>query len=264
MSLSLSISGPAFAAGPTHADVAYASGSKQKYDLYMPANPTRNTPVLVVVHGGGWVAGDKSNKNAIAFKAPHYTAKGYVVASVNYRLLPGTKPDEQARDVARAIKHIQASSSRWGGDPTNMAVMGHSSGAHLLALVAGNPEAYELRNWKATVLLDTEALDVANLMRNGAGQVARGAFGIDPSYWTQVSPAETVTAGMAPVFIMCSALRETACPQAREYGEDIEAVGGTAHVRAVQLTHEEVNTSIGQQNGYTGAVDNFLRNSGLR
>ena len=83
-------------------DVAYGADPKQRFDVYVPRG-ARNAPVILMVHGGGWRIGDKRSRGVVGNKVRRWSREGIVVISVNYRLLPGTDPVEQARDVARAL-----------------------------------------------------------------------------------------------------------------------------------------------------------------
>lgn len=65
-------------------DVAYGSDSKQKMDVYLPANRNSNTPVILLLHGGGFIVGDKSEFSS---QSQNLSNKGFVVLNVNYRLV---------------------------------------------------------------------------------------------------------------------------------------------------------------------------------
>ncbi|HKH90328.1 MAG TPA: alpha/beta hydrolase, partial [Gemmatimonadaceae bacterium] len=115
-------------------DVAYGADPKQRFDVYTPKG-ARNAPVVVMVHGGAWRIGDKRSRGVVGKKVARWSRDGIVVISVNYRMLPGTDPVEQARDVARALAVAQQRMSEWGGDAGKVVLMGHSAGAHLVALL---------------------------------------------------------------------------------------------------------------------------------
>ena len=118
-------------------DVAYGTDPAQRFDVYLPAG-ARDAPLLFFVHGGGWANGDKDNRG-LANKRDYWLAKGYAVASSNYRMLPDTAPLEQAGDVASAIAFAQRKAPEWGVDPARLVLMGHSAGAHLVALLGSKP-----------------------------------------------------------------------------------------------------------------------------
>src|SRR5688572_21089264 len=130
-------------------NVAYGAHARHVLDVY--ANPgARNAPVILMVHGGGWRFGDKTHANSIDGKIAHWVPRGVVFVSTNYRLLPDADPLEQAEDVAHALAAVQERIHEWGGDGSRVVLMGHSAGAHLVALVASDAKLRALaKPWLA-------------------------------------------------------------------------------------------------------------------
>ncbi|NUQ92417.1 MAG: alpha/beta hydrolase, partial [Gemmatimonadaceae bacterium] len=116
-------------------DVVYGPDARQRFDVYIPGE-AKGAPVIFMVHGGGWSAGDKRARGVVDNKVARWLPRGLVVVSTNYRLLPAAKPLDQARDVARALAAAQRMSSSWGADSSKFILMGHSAGGHLVTLVA--------------------------------------------------------------------------------------------------------------------------------
>jgi acetyl esterase/lipase len=119
-------------------DVRYfAETERQTLDIFAPAaTESERLPVVLFVHGGTWIAGDKNhfglNRGVGRFLARH----GIVAVLINYRLSPHVKHPEHARDVARAFAWTCRNIARYGGDPARIILAGHSAGAHLACLVA--------------------------------------------------------------------------------------------------------------------------------
>ena len=101
-------------------------------DVYAPDSGGCH-PILVFIHGGGWIGGDK---RFVDEKPRAFVRAGYVFASVNYRLSPKVSHPAHVQDVAQAIRKIRDLAPRYGGDPSRIYLVGHSAGAHLAALVA--------------------------------------------------------------------------------------------------------------------------------
>ena len=116
--------------------LSYGADRLQAVDYW--AAPSTDAPLVVFVHGGGWSRGDKRMMDG-SDKLAHWRAQGYAVASVNYRLVPEATVEEQAADVAAAVAHLKARSGALGFDPERIALVGHSAGAHLVALVGTDP-----------------------------------------------------------------------------------------------------------------------------
>ena len=120
-------------------------------DVYLPPAGTRSPaggfPLVLHVHGGGWVGGHSRHAGAIAdFPGVLATlaAKGYIVASLNYRL-SGEAPFPAAeKDVKTAIRWLRARAERYRMDPARAVVWGGSAGGHLAGLAAVSCKAEAL------------------------------------------------------------------------------------------------------------------------
>ncbi|WP_420567046.1 alpha/beta hydrolase [Thalassovita sp.] len=263
--LGLVLAGSVAMARPDLTDVSYGPDPRHRLDVYLPQN-AQNAPIIVLVHGGGWRFGDKSNPNVWQNKVAHWTQQGTIVVAVNYRLLPQVGPLEQAQDVARALSFVQKHSGEWGGSDRNMILMGHSAGGHLVAVLSANPTLAHMqgaRPWLGSVVLDTAALDVPGLMQRTRSRLYRDAFGENPEYWTSASPLHQLRAGAPPVLLVCSTRRATPCPEARKFQAKAVKQGGKAQTLPVDYSHRSINAVLGLDKGFTGQVDAFLTEIGL-
>lgn len=241
-------------------DVAYGADRKQRFDVYIPRG-AQNAPVILMVHGGGWRTGDKRSRGVVANKLQRWSREGFVVISVNYRLLPGTDPVEQARDVARALAEAQGRLTEWGGDPAKVVLMGHSSGAHLVALLNARPSlatSLGARPWLAAVILDSAALDVVATMTRPHLRLYAQAFGADREYWREASPSHHLSPGAKPMLLVCSSLRRDSCPAATKFAAKATSVGARAEVVPVAKSHAAIDAELGAPGEYTEVVDAFL------
>ena len=253
------------AAPRIHKNLKYGPAARQALDVYLPQNP-KNAPVMVMVHGGGWAVGDKAHPGVWREKQRYWGAKGYIFVSVNYRMVPEANPLEQAHDVARAIAFVQTNVARLGGNPDQMVVMGHSAGAHLVSLLAADLELaaqHGATPWRATVSLDTGALDVEAIMTNRPSRLFRNAFGKDPALWRASSPIAQLQPGAKPFMLVCSTQRAIACTSARAFSAAISAQGGQSQILPLDMAHNQINKVLGKPGAYTKAVDAFLRSVGL-
>jgi acetyl esterase/lipase len=247
-------------------DLAYGDHAAQRLDVYRPAGrPTG--PVLVIVHGGGWQRGDKAAGPVIGHKVAHWGARGWLIVSVGYRLWPEVTPREQAGDVARALAHVQRHAAAWGGDAARIALMGHSAGGHLAALVAADAALAAGQGagaWPATVVVDTAALDVPALMQGRHLPQHDQVFGGDAADWPASSPVHCLgTAPASALLLVCSAGRPDSVAAADTFAARVQALGGVAQVLPVAFGHLQLNREIGRDPVYTAAVDAFLRRAGL-
>lgn len=246
-------------------DVAYGPSPSQRMDIYLPPD-LQNAPALLMVHGGAWMVGDKATADVVANKARHWLAKGYVFISVNTRLVPEADPIEQAEDVARALAAAQSMSGVWGGDPDRFALIGHSSGGHVVALLAADPEittAQDARPWLGTIVLDSGGFDMPEIMGRRHMDFYDQAFGADPDFWRAASPTHRMAVAPDPMLLVCSSLSKTSCPQAQTFAEAVAETGGRATVLPVALSHMALSNDLGLPGSYTGAVDSFLEELSL-
>lgn len=115
-------------------DVAYDEryGSSTMMDFYLPDDGGLLRPTVMFIHGGGWVGGDKDHAYNLG---PRLARSGYVVASINYRLVPAGVFPNNAIDCICALAFLRAHAEEYAIDPDRIAVVGYSAGAHLGGLV---------------------------------------------------------------------------------------------------------------------------------
>ncbi len=109
--------------------------TRHKLDIYRSRLiPPENAPVMVYIHGGGWVIGDKREQG----KPMMYelVARGWVCVAINYRLSPKATWPDHIVDAKRAVAWVKEHIAAYGGDPSFVAVSGGSAGGHLCALLA--------------------------------------------------------------------------------------------------------------------------------
>lgn len=102
-------------------------------DFYRAVGRTTPAPCVVMIHGGGWDSGDRTQLPAVNH---HLARRGYAVAAVSYRLAPETVWPAQADDIAAAIAHFKTHATELGIDPTRLVLMGRSAGGQLATVVA--------------------------------------------------------------------------------------------------------------------------------
>jgi acetyl esterase/lipase len=111
-------------------------GREEKLDMYLPANRPlgARSPAVVIIHGGGWAAGDKAQ--AREFNIGTTLAKrGYVCVSINYSLQPGNRWPTNVYDCKNAVRFLRANSAKYRIDSENIGVIGGSAGGHLALMV---------------------------------------------------------------------------------------------------------------------------------
>jgi len=118
--------------------VAYAQGGRRFHlDVFHHERRPAGRPVLLHVHGGAWVIGNKEQQGIPLML--HMAAKGWVCVSANYPLSPRSRWPEHVIALKRAVAWIREHGAEYGADPSFVAVTGGSAGGHLAALLALSP-----------------------------------------------------------------------------------------------------------------------------
>lgn len=172
-------------------------------DIHAPRIATK-APVVVYVHGGYWKAGDKSQTGSLpAF----FCGRGFVFVSINYRLAPAVKHPVIVQDVARAVAWVHDHIADKGGDPEQVFLVGHSAGAHLVALLGTDAkrlgeQGKPLSILRAVIPLDSAAMDIRDVAADirRADSPYRAAFGDDPAAWSDASPLVHAQTAKSPPF----------------------------------------------------------------
>ena len=227
-------------------------------DIHVPASAGCDAPVVMWVHGGGYRTGDKAN--GMRNKVQLFNDAGWILVSVNYRLtVPGQDASAQFPDhyddVAAAIAWVHDHIDSYGGDPTRIALLGHSAGADIVANVVTEPIYLDavglgLSSVRCAGPLDTEGFDktAANATDpDGEREHWKAALGNNPDYATATSATLLIEPdiGIPP---MIGVVRGTPMRQQIEteflatlVANGIEAVT----IDARSLTHGGVNANIG-------------------
>jgi hypothetical protein len=111
---------------PTHANVHYGPHERNVLDLWL-AKSASPTPLVVFIHGGGFVGGDKSQARAEALQ--RCLGAGVSFMTINYRFLKHAPVQDILRDAARAIQFVRLNAAKYNLDPTRIAAYGGSAGA---------------------------------------------------------------------------------------------------------------------------------------
>ena len=141
---------PAYRAAPPgvtiERDVTFlAPGRAEKLDVYLPADRDNGakSPAVVMIHGGGWVGGDKAAGRE--FNTGTLFAKsGYVCVSVNYKLDGDDRWPTNLYDCKNAVRFLRANADKYGVDVEHIGVIGGSAGGHLALMVGYTSDVKEL------------------------------------------------------------------------------------------------------------------------
>jgi len=231
-------------------NIPYAdSGRRHRLDIYRPRDVhLADAPVLLQVHGGGWMIGDKREQGLPLMT--HLAAKGWVCVAINYGLAPRHPFPEAIIDVKRAIAWIKEHIAEYGGDPDYLAITGGSAGGHLSALAAltpGDPawqpgfEGADTSVRAAVPIYGVYDLAGATGLRSAvamrdwylAPRVMRTPWSADPDLFEKASPLLRITPD-APDFFVLHGKHDTLVhvEQARKFVDRLREVGHSSVVYA--------------------------------
>ena len=129
-------------------DIAYGAGPKENLDLFSPEAKGAGRPIVIFVHGGAFVGGDKSRSpdgalspfydNMIIWAALH----GMVGVNMNYELAPKAQYPAVQHEIAEVVAWARQNAASFGGDPSRVVLWGHSAGAAHVGSFVAHPETY--------------------------------------------------------------------------------------------------------------------------
>jgi acetyl esterase/lipase len=218
-------------------NLRYGNHPAQVLDVFVPqASPP--FPVLVYIHGGGWVSGTKESYTRVC---SWFANKGYLVFNVDYRLAPEFRCPAQMQDVAAAIHWVSKSAKEFGGDNSQIFLAGDSAGAHLASWYAAALTGRGLferagieeilpQNTIGGLVLFYGVFDLETFAESTFAfckTMAKAFLGKDPKSTREeartFSPLHHVTEGLPP-FFLCAGEKDPACRVCRSS----QAKGGAA------------------------------------
>ena len=183
-------------------NLSYGENENQTYDIYLPKDRTLNTKILLLIHGGGWTAGDKSEMNG--FK--DFLIQGFpnvAVVNMNYRLAnPNNSPyPMQTNDITTLINEIRAKNEQYQIG-TELGIMGISAGGHLGLLWSYSKDTENQVKFVCSVVGPTNLLDEA--YQNTQDPNLKGLinlFGTDQNTLEKASPLYQVKSDSPPTLL---------------------------------------------------------------
>ncbi|NDP26881.1 MAG: alpha/beta hydrolase [Flavobacterium sp.] len=187
---------------------------KLHFDAYYNNSNSLN-PAIVIIHGGGWKSGNKSQMEIFALEM---ASKGYSCFNIEYRLSPEAKYPAAVFDVKNAIQYIKTKAKKYNVDTTKIAVLGCSSGGQMAALIGttnGN-RTFEDTNKKAKFSSNVQAIvNIDGILafkhpeaKEGvvAGLWLGGSYEEIPIIWYQASPLNHTDKNTPPILFINSSI----------------------------------------------------------
>jgi arylformamidase len=246
-------------------DVPYVANGHARHvlDVYSPAESDLvGSPIVIWIHGGGWVVGDKS---AVDRKPKVLTDKGYLFVAMNYRLLPEVSMEELLSDVAKAVGWTARNAEKYGGDPNRLVLAGHSAGAQVAALLCTDEsylakEGVSLDSIRGCVPVDGDTYDIPKIIMSAEHRQAiygwdmpnfghRQKFGNDPQKHVNFSAVTHVSRGkgIPPFLILYFRGNPETYAQAKRLSEVLDEAGIKHEVVGkADTNHRQLNRELGK------------------
>lgn len=194
-------------------DITYCTvdGTPLKLDIYMPEHRSgTRAPLVVHVHGGAWKTGDKANGIWLEAVMAEMINRGYVVASINYRMMPKYVWPAFIEDAKCSIRFLRANAAKYGIDPKRVGIWGGSAGGQLVALMGTADENAHLEgtggylDQSSRVQAVAEMFGVADMIRQAeyGDRAVRAGFGQSTETLRLSSPVTYVSRDDPPFLIL--------------------------------------------------------------
>ena len=239
------------------ADIDYLGANrKEKLDLYYPEQSSdKRMLAIIMIHGGGWVEGDKAKKREIAVCTALAKA-GFMCASINYKLGNKSWP-QNLYDCKTAVRFLRVNADKYNIDANHIGVIGGSSGGHLAAMVGltGNEPNFDPKQPYSGISTRVQAVvdmyGVSNLLtregtsasgepngvlKDGTAPRVLGCTRTEcPELWKQASPVNHITKD-APPFLILHGTADTTVDykQSTEFAQRLKEIGVESHLELIK------------------------------
>jgi acetyl esterase/lipase len=188
-------------------DVRYGSADRHLLDVFTLEANSAARPVLIYIHGGGFVAGNRRSPPG----APFYdnimlwaARNGFIGVNATYRLAPSSPWPAGAEDLAAVVQWVASKIAERGGNPARVFLMGQSAGAVHVASYVAHPEFHNVKGGGLAGAIMVSG--IYDLTGSPLGDAEIAYFGSDPSRYAERSPLRGLAATPIPLMITAAEL----------------------------------------------------------
>ena len=190
----------------TERDVKYGPADRHLLDVFTPEANSSSRPVLIYIHGGGFVAGNKRSPGSPFYDNVMLWAvkSGFVGVNATYRLAPQSVWPAGAEDLAAVVQWVSEKIAERGGDPGRIYLMGQSAGAVHVAGYVAHPEFHKVKGGGLAGAVMVSG--IYDLTASPVGDAEIAYFGSDPSRYAERSSLQGLLATKIPLMITAAEL----------------------------------------------------------
>ena len=190
----------------TERDVKYGPADRHLLDVFTPEANSSSRPVLIYIHGGGFVAGNRRNPGSPFYDNIMLWAvkSGFVGVNATYRLAPQSAWPAGAEDLAAVVQWVSEKIAERGGDPGRIYLMGQSAGAVHVAGYVSHPEFHKVKGGGLAGAVMVSG--IYDLTASPVGDAEIAYFGSDPSRYAERSSLQGLLATKIPLMVTAAEL----------------------------------------------------------
>ena len=240
-------------------DIKYGAADRNLLDVFTPETASPSRPVLIFVHGGGFVAGNKRTSGSPFYDNIMLWAvkNGFVGVNVTYRLAPQAAWPAGAEDLAAAVQWVADKINERGGDPARIHLMGHSAGAVHVANYVSHPQFHKVKGGglAGAILLS----GIYDLTATPLADPERAYFGADPARYAEQSSLQGLLATKTPLMMVATELDPPRFVQQFDLLKQAACKGPTGCAHAIMLPqHSHVSEVYSINTADTRLADEIL------
>ena len=190
----------------TEREVKYGPADRHLLDVFTPETNSAARPVLIFIHGGGFVAGNKRTPGSPFYDNVMLWAvkNGFVGVNATYRLAPQSPYPAGAEDLASVVAWVSSKIGERGGDPARVYLMGHSAGAIHVANYVSHPEFHKAKDGGLAGAVMVSG--IYDLTASPVGDPEIAYYGSDPSRYAERSSLQGLLTTRIPLMVAAAEL----------------------------------------------------------
>jgi acetyl esterase/lipase len=240
-------------------DVKYGAADRNLLDVFVPETASSPRPVLIFVHGGAFIGGNKRIGDSPFYDNIMLWAvkNGFVGVNTTYRLAPQSPWPAAAEDLGAVVQWVSANIAARGGDPARIYLMGHSAGAVHVASYVSHPEFYKVKSGGLAGAIMVSG--IYDLTAGPAGDPEKAYFGTDPSLYAERSSSPGLQAANIPWMIATAELDPAPFHRQFDLLKDAACKGVHGCPRALMLAqHSHMSEAYSINTADTRLTDQIL------